>query len=224
MRRSCYVCGLLSVAGLCLTLSVRTAGAEMYVAGQAGVTLPYAASSVDLSSNSFPGATARASDLELKNSIMYGAKLGYYFDSVKWLGLETEVFNTTPHLKQQSLTISGTPVGDISGAYLRVLTWAPVNVVVRYQMGQLEPYAGVGMGVFFARLKDGGSGESTSSTSVGLNTQVGLRYRVTNNIAVFGEWKFSRARFKFDETATVFTNIDATYNAHHLVFGVGYHF
>ena len=203
--------------------------AEMYVAGQVGVTLPQSLSNVEVNDPSIglpSGSTF--SNLDLQNSVMYGAKLGYYFESLKWLGLETEVFNTTPHVKQQPITVTVPGVGSTTinpaGSYLRVLTWAPINLVVRYQMGKFEPYAGVGMGIFFSRLKDAGTSDSTSSTSIGLNTQLGVRYRVTNNVALFGEWKFNHARLNFDATPNAFTNVDATYNAHHLVFGVGYHF
>lgn len=198
--------------------------AETYVAGQVGVTLPQDASNVELSNSAAPGVTFSLSDLELQTSVMYGAKLGHYFNSMKWLGVETEVFNTTPHVKQQSVTVNGAPFGVLTGAYLRVLTWAPINLVARYQFGQLEPYVGVGLGLFFANLKDAQTGESTSSTAPGLNTQVGLRYRVTNNVAIFAEWKYNRASFKFDQTPTAFSNIDADYSVNNVVFGVGYHF
>ncbi len=43
------------------------------------------------------------------------------------------------------------------------------------------------MGVFSAHIKDGETGESSSSTIVGLNTQVGLRYLVTQNVSLFGK-------------------------------------
>ncbi|HEY6973792.1 MAG TPA: outer membrane beta-barrel protein, partial [Nitrospiraceae bacterium] len=178
--------------GILLIMSV-PAQAEMYVAGQVGVTIPQNLSNVEWSAG---GVTVGGNDLSLHNSVMYGAKLGYYFDSLKWLGLETEAFNTTPNVKQQNLTIGGINLGTQPGVDFRVLTWAPVNIVARYQMGAFEPYAGVGLGVFFSRLSQGGS--SSSSTDVGLNTQVGLRYRVTNNLAVFGEWKFNHANISHD--------------------------
>ncbi len=134
---------------------------------------------------------------------MYGAKLGYYVDSLRWLGVGTEVFNTTPHVKQQTATVTipgfGSFTGTLPGQYARVLTWAPINLVARYQMGRFEPYAGVGMGVFFARIKDGETGETSSSTKVGLNTQVGVRYLVIQHVSLFGEWKYNRARFDFAE-------------------------
>jgi opacity protein-like surface antigen len=153
---------------------------------------------------------------------MYGAKLGYYFDSLKWLAVETEVFNATPHIKQQDLTINGVNLGTLPGINNRVLTWAPVNIVVRYQAGKFEPYAGVGLGVFFSHLSM--DDFSSSSTDVGLNTQLGLRYRVTNAISVFGEWKFNHARVSHTNLVGTGIDVSAEYNAHILAFGVGYHF
>ena len=56
------------------------AQAELYVAGQLGVSIPNSFSNIE-------GVDANAglnvSDLKLQNSFMYGAKLGYYFNSLK---------------------------------------------------------------------------------------------------------------------------------------------
>ncbi len=166
-------------------------------------------------------------DLSQQNSLMYGGKLGYYFDSLKFqnfnLGVETEAFNATPHVKPQNYTIGGVNLGTGTGVNSRVLTWAPMNIVVRYQAGAFEPYAGVGLGVFFSSFSN--INGSSSSTDVGLNTQVGLRYRVTTNLALFGEWKYNRANLSHSDFVSI-TGLDvsADYSAHNLVFGVGYHF
>ena len=220
-----YTSGVFSVAiGIfCLTLPVQ---AEMYVAGQVGASIPNKFSNVE-GVDSSAGLTV--SDLSLQNSLMYGAKLGYYFDSIKWLGVETEVFNSTPHLKQQDVTVSfggASATGNFPGQSVRVLNWAPINIVVRHQMGGFEPYAGVGMGVFFANLKDGASGESSSTTNVGLNTQLGLRYKVTQNVAVFAEWKYNRANLNFSESSPTQQTggFKGDYSANIFAFGVGYHF
>ena len=96
--------------------------------------------------------------------------------------------------------------------------------MARYQAGQVEPYAGVGMGVFFAQLSSGG--ESSSSTNVGLNTQLGLRYKVTQNLAVFGEWKYNGVHFNFDASSPNQNagGFKGDYSANLFAFGVGYHF
>jgi hypothetical protein len=103
------------------------------------VNIPRDLSNVELSGF---GATLGVSDLSLQNSLMYGAKAGYYFDSLKWqnfiLGIETEVFNSTPHIKQQDATIGGIS-GTVPGLTNRVLTWAPLVVGGRREQFQ-EPF------------------------------------------------------------------------------------
>ena len=221
MRRLGLLVGLSSIAvGIfCLTLPVQ---AEMYVAGQVGANIPRNASSVEYSAG---GVTVGGNDLSLQNSLMYGAKVGYYFDSLKFqnfnLGVETEVFNSTPHIKQQDFTVGGVNIGT-AGFTNRVLTWAPVVIVVRYQAGAFEPYAGVGLGVFFSHISDGT--DSSSSTDVGLNTQLGLRYRVNPNLSLFGEWKYNYANIDHTNIGGSGLDLSYNYNANIFAAGVGYHF
>lgn len=205
--------------------------AEWYVAGQGGVTLPSIGkglTDVDIDSSGFPSGTTM-SDRALKSSILYGAKLGYFFPRAKWLGLETEVYNTTPHIKQQFTTVTvpgaGSAGGVLTGDHFRVLTWAPMNVVFRYPNTRLQPYIAVGPGIFFAQVKTTQTGfeGSQSSTKIGLNAQAGLRYHITRRVTVFGEWKYNYARFNFAENDTQF-GFKATYSMNHVVFGIGYHF
>jgi opacity protein-like surface antigen len=204
----------------CLTVPLQ---AEMYIAGQMGVNMPRDLSNVEVSTS---GTSVGLSDLSLQNSLMYGAKAGYYFDSLKLqnfnLGVETEVFNSTPHIKQQEFTFGGVSVGTLQALTNRVLTWAPVVVLVRYQAGAFEPYAGVGLGVFFSRLAR--DTDSSSSTDVGLNTQLGLRYRVNPNLSLFGEWKYNYAHI--DNSNFLGANgLDLSYNYNVNIFagGIGYH-
>jgi opacity protein-like surface antigen len=217
-----FVFALLS---LVLALNSTPTKAEMYVAGQVGVTIPQSFSSVEYSAF---GVTLRGNDLSMQNSLMYGAKAGYYFDSLKWqnfnLGVETEVFNTNPNIKEQNYTIAGVNLGTGPGVNARILNWAPVNIVVRYQAGAFEPYAGVGFGVFFSHFSQAGGGSSTG-TDVGLNTQLGLRYRVTNNVSLFGEWKYNHANLSNNNfVGTNGLKVSGDYNANILAFGLGYHF
>ncbi|MFO0779345.1 MAG: porin family protein [Nitrospira sp.] len=219
----------LSIAtALLIGASAIPAWGEMYMAGQVGLTSPRSASQVDLAVDQTILPPISLSGLELKNSIVYGGKLGYYFDSVKSLGIETEAFTTTPHLKQQNVTVSALdgspPVSqELSGAHFRVTTLA-FNLVVRYPGGRFQPYAGAGPAIFFAQLK--GAADSASSTKPGLNTQVGLRYLITPNLALFGEWKYNHVRFSFDTLAfgAGSSGVSFHYSAHHFVFGIGYHF
>ena len=76
-RRTVQNSVLLLLLFLSLFLVADTpAQAETYIAGQVGATWPQ-------------------DYLDYDASVMYGAKLGHYFDSMKWLGVETEVFSTS---------------------------------------------------------------------------------------------------------------------------------
>ena len=205
--------------------------AEWYVAAQAGATLPSIGkglTDVDIDSSGFPSGTTM-SDRALKSSILYGGKLGYFFRRARWFGIETEVYNTTPHIKQQFTTITvpnaGSAGGVLTGDHFRVLTWAPANLVFRYPSTRLQPYIAVGPGIFFAQVTTTQTGfeGSQTSTKVGLNAQAGLRYYITRRVTVFGEWKYNYTRFNFSENDTQF-GFKATYSMNHVVFGLAYHF
>jgi opacity protein-like surface antigen len=215
MKRPGCALGLcsLSVGLVCLMLSGRPAHAEMYVAGQIGYTSPG-----DLSSVQGTGAISglSLSDLKLHDSIVYGAKVGYYLPSVNWLGIETEMFNTTPHVKQQPITVLGATV-PAPGFNLNVFTWA-INALVRYPGKQFQPYAGVGLGLFFAEAKF--QGQSDKDVAPGLNALAGLRYFATDHIAVFAEYKYNRAAFDFPDAI----GLKADYSANQFLGGVSFHF
>jgi outer membrane protein W len=216
-------------------LSAPKAYADTYISAQFGATLPSVMGNGlrdnDLTGSFISGSTV--SDQSLASSILYGGKIGHYFRAVPWLGLEAEVYHTTPHIKQQFVTFSGPsgPVGTLEfpGLNFRVLTVAPFNVVMRYHKTRLQPYISVGPGIFFARIKDPSltADNTQSSTSLGLNAQAGLRYYITRHLVVFGEGKFNYSRFHFDETPSGNFNLygfDTTYQMFHVSFGLSYHF
>jgi opacity protein-like surface antigen len=210
------------VGVLALLLFSHPVQAELYVAGQVGAHMPNDASNVAWGG---PGALFAGSELSRQTSLMYGAKLGYYFDQLKFgkfnLGIETEVFNATPHVQQQGATI-GNLSGILLGLSNRVLMWAPVVVLVRYQAGAFEPYAGVGIGLFFSNLA--ARGQSDTDTNVGLNTQAGIRYRVNQNLSLFTEWKYNYANIEHDNIAGSALSLSYDYNVHIVAGGIGYHF
>jgi len=105
-------------------LSLATVGmpspapAEWYVAGDVGAN--FADRLTDISGTKGL-AGLQAPDFDLKNSVSYGAKLGY-FPERSWVGIEGEVLQTTPHIKN---------LDDVPGIHLRVTTLG-VNVLARY--------------------------------------------------------------------------------------------
>ncbi len=214
---------------------VLSSQAETYIAGQVGYTVAQDTTRGKVTNPGLVGLPegTTVSNTSLNNSLTYGMKLGHYFDSTPWLGVEVESFLTNPHTPQQRITLQAPGVGTIlldeTGATNRLIVVAP-NLVARYQVGAFEPYIGIGPGVFFLHqrqesLMSGAPAYSQSSTRVGLNTQVGLRYRMTDHVSVFGEWKYNYVRFNLAGQADgPYAGINVVTNLHHFVFGVGYHF
>ncbi len=238
-----------------MVLSPSVTTAESYVAGEFGLTFPgNGLSNGNLTSTSAPfnGGTitfpqgTTVSDQSLKDSLLLGAKIGHYFSRARWFGLEAEMFYTTPHIKQQDITFrsnspitftpSGggpsTPLGNeltavgVQGVNFHVLTIAPLNFMFRYPGRRLQPYIGVGPGIFVARIKDPSitqGDNSQSSTKIGLNSLVGVRYFLTRHVSAFAEGKYNYVRFDFSENPNFF-GFKATYAPISVAVGIAYHF
>jgi opacity protein-like surface antigen len=204
--------------------------AETYVGGQFGATFPQSLSDGKVTQDGFGG--LEISDQALKSSAMLGVKLGHYFTRARWLGIETGLSYTTPHVKEGSITFSG-PGGSLSSPTLaglsnRVITWDIATIMFRYPGYRLQPYIGIGPSLFFATMKGPDAPPGQSAMSIGLNAEAGVRYYLTRNWALFGEGKYNRARLGYtsndsDPAADPF-GFRATYSAFTMSLGVSYSF
>jgi opacity protein-like surface antigen len=193
------------------------AHAEWYVAGQVGANVPQGLSSATGEGT----ATGRTfSTFGQQTSFLYGAKLGYYFQRYKWLGVETEAYSSTPNVKEQNIN-SNFGTTRSGGQLIQMTTWA-MNVVIRHTgWGQFQPYAGAGLGLYFANL----NGINTTNNWVpGANAIVGGRFFMTKQAALFVEYKFNYAAFRFDNALGAGAHLDANYTANIAVAGLSYHF
>ena len=212
--------GVLRTLGLmCLSLCVvytallHDASAEWYVAGQFGANFADRLTDVT-GTNGFAG--ARAPDFDLKNSLTYGGKLGY-FPGNGAFGVELDTFHTTPHIKN---------LDNIPGIHMRVTT-AAVNFIARYPGVTFQPYAGVGAAAVIAHISDSPTTRSDSTVTGGLNLLAGIRAFVTPYVAVFTEYKLTQATLRFDQAFNGFGTqggFVGDYRAQQLVVGVSYHF
>ncbi len=162
---------------------------------------------------------------------MFGGKAGYFLPRFPYLGVEVRASHAKPNLEPQ-LSMVGGPVPGIAvfdRASLRVVTVA-VNLVARAQMKNLEPYAGVGVGVFFARLKDPMGTSRSDNGVLGFTALAGYRYFVTDDrrVALGVEYTYERANFSFDNVLDpslgLGTGLNGDYEAHAVTAGLSYHF
>jgi opacity protein-like surface antigen len=229
LTRRFIIAGLLTLLMPMLLFAPRAYG-ETYVGGQFGVTFPQSLSDGKVTQDGFGG--LEISDQSLKSSAMLGVKLGHYFTKARWLGLETGLSYTTPHVKEGSITFSG-PGGSIPSPILtglnhRVITWDIATIMFRYPGYRLQPYIGIGPSLFFATLKGPDAPPGQSAMSIGLNAEAGIRYYITRNWALFGEGKYNRARLSYtsndsEPPADPF-GFRATYSAFTVSLGLSYHF
>lgn len=238
--------------------------AEWYIAGYGGSTSPNSLSDVkmdkygqQLAFQQFPGATTSpplgtlaqtfsTSDVSLKNSALFGGKVGYFFkdEGFSWLGVEVEAFTSKPTIKSQTVSTSQdltylpfnplppgvcTPGIDcqvqtttkgtlaLSESSMRLITVA-FNVVARYPGKVLQPYVGVGAGAFYFNSSGQISGRQVVP---GLNTQVGLKVLATEEWGFFLEGKYNYAQItSLDNTF----GLSGQYSAFSGLAGIAYHF
>ena len=210
---------------------------ETYLAGFGGYTFGGKLSDVE-GAGLLPG--VNLGDRDLADAGVYGGKVGHFFgDRMDWLGVEMEAFNTTPHVEQQGL---------VPGSHFRVTTLA-FNLIGRLKLGcemkterteprsrregiryetqyerefcRLQPYGGVGLGVFFANLSNNGNSVSDNAVP-GLNALAGVRYYFTERIALFAEYKYNWAALEL--TNGPIGGFKGDYQANHVVGGLSFHF
>lgn len=209
---------------LCCCIFPLDSSAEFYLGGEAGVVFPQNFS--DVKGTGLASSTPRTG-IELKNTLLYGGRVGYFLPALKWLGLETEAFNSTPDIKQHSyiLQTSGGTGTLTRGLHMRVTAWA-FNLVLR-DPGRIidehiEPYLAIGPALYFAETSTGS--RSSSDTAVGFNLALGARWFMTSTLAFFAEYKFNSATFQFDNALAPGAGLRGDYMAQNLVGGLTVHF
>ncbi len=216
--RTCFVVSIALMPVFCTT----TALAEWYVGAYGGLSYPGAFTNVTLSDPNLSGGIrdARINDLELHTSLAGGLKAGYFFAERPWLGIEGDVFTLKPDVKQQDV-VGGRARGPVfvdtlQGIPLRLTTVA-ANIIIRSpsMSDVFQPYGGMGYALFLAHSSQGG--ESNLHLSHGFNLFAGARYVLTEQSALFGEFKYNRTTLRFSD-------IRGNYDAQLFVFGVMWHF
>ena len=212
LRTTCLLIAILFSTSLCQ--------AEPYIAGMVGGTFESKSSNIEFKdSRLVPGITSTALDHD--PSVAYGGKVGYFFDSLPWLGGEIEGYSSTPDIKQQGTTITIPNVGNLPTTFTKTdlrMTVIGFNALVRYPHPTVQPYLGAGLGIFIADFP----GQQTNAEP-GLNGLAGVRLKITEHVGLFVEYKYNRATLTIDPTSRAL-GFEMTYQAHHGMFGVSYHF
>ena len=204
-----------SMAGCALSLTITclipaVVLAEYYVAGQVGVNFADRLAGIQGTGNFV---TQTGPDLDLKNAVLYGGKLGF-FPGNGAMGLELDVFNSQPNIKNLD-NIPGIPLG---------VTNVGINLLMRYPGPTFQPYIGFGGAALIARISETVDVKSDTDVGFGINLLGGLRTFITPYVAVFAEYKYTRGTLSFNEAFGSAGGFSGNYHAQAVVFGLSYHF
>lgn len=199
--------------------------AEPYVAIQGGYVFPH-----DLYNVEGKGLNtgARFTELSVDSTYIYGVRAGYVFADPQdsGMGLEFEANNSSPSVNQQATFSTRAGRIVVNGSRLRLTTMA-LNVTIRAaRIGSFQPYGGAGPAMVFANQSSSiGSDRFNQNTTIGLNAFGGVKFFVTDHLALFGEYKYNVAKLHFEnffgarESGARFN-----YSASIVMAGLAYHF
>lgn len=162
--------------------------------------------------------------IDVRNSsYTAGGRFGYWFEGLPWLGAAFDASWFKP-----SETAYTVPLSLLLMLRYGLLT-SP-----QFPSGQLQPYFGIGPGIFITRLKNVPAGvDVEGSTDLGLDLRTGLAWLFARNWAIFAEYRFAHFRPEFTSTQTVnilgipFTETlkeEVTANSHFGILGISFRF
>lgn len=154
--------------------------------------------------------TTDRGSLELKNSLVFGGKLGYFFDdrNYNWFGVEADLYRARPKIPES---------GGVPGADFQVHSLG-INGLVRFPGYRLEPHIGMGVGLNLGNISEGPF-RAEGAFAPSFNLIFGTRYYLTRKTALLVEYKYNLAQFNFTRN-----DLTADYRAHILMVGVAFHF
>lgn len=152
---------------------------------------------------------------EYKSSMTGGGRFGYWFNQYFGLGLDLLYFNSN--------ATAGAKTSNF-GVGFDLMARLPLLKNGDMPNGQLQPYLAVGPAVFSSTLELPGFTEARTS-SLGVKMGGGLKFLVTKNIGLFGEYRFTYFEPSHDLEAGISRGeVTQKLNTHHLVGGVAFHF
>lgn len=158
----------------------------------------------------------RKQDADFKSSAIFGLRVGKWLDGLPWLGVAVDGSYFRASADVQVFPITG----------LVMLRYGFLKDE-EFKEGRLQPYAGIGGGLFISNL-DGSIGfveGSDTSTDMGLDLRLGVAYRIESSWAAFLEYRFTHVSPTY--TVEPFggrTPADTALNTNHFLLGLSYRF
>jgi opacity protein-like surface antigen len=153
-------------------------------------------------------------ETEYEDSVTGGVRGGYWFESLPWLGVAGDVSYFAP-----DQDTSGGPEYDVIPISPLLMLRAPLVTSEEFPHGRVQPFVGVGPGIFVS-LADFGT-EDDETVEVGADLHTGLNVQVTRMVSVFAEYRFTYVEPEFEVGGA---DIEPELSTHHVGVGAGFHF
>ena len=189
-------------------------GRDSYVAIFGGMNFSAGFRNNDLT---FMGLQGTGSNLSSDPGFVGGLKVGRYFGNSPF-GIEAEGYYSQLSVPTQTGIVSG-------GGVAVPLVWnggtghawtTAANLLVRYPGANIQPYVGVG-GAFVYYWDS-----FRSATAPGLNLLAGVRAKITDDISLFGEFKYLYARMTLGNLGIPGVEARTTLGMPAVVFGLSF--
>ena len=163
--------------------------------------------------------TDSANNVDYDNTPTFGGRVGGWAQELSWIGMALDF----SYFKMKADGID-TKVFPLS-----------LLLMLRYTGDRLQPYIGVGPGLFLSDTKVdiqlSGQDKTSSDTTVdiGLDTRAGLAWRLFKSLAVIGEYRFTYFEGNYDDKVSsggtqTEVKVNTKNYVHHFLVGVSYRF
>ncbi len=164
-------------------------------------------------------------NLDIDDSVVLGAKAGYWF--LRFFGLELDLYTYTADIPAQTVTAENQSTSvrvqkAFAASDIRLIN-VGLNGLFRFPWDDFEPY--VGVGPVFSYGSDDSGGTDDSNFAVGAQALGGLKYFFFRSFALFAEYKFSHIEHAFRVNSGALTNVtnENDSNTHHIYGGISFH-
>jgi|GEM_PF-1956079 hypothetical protein len=160
-------------------------------------------------------------NLDADNSVIFGGKIGYNMETAPF-AFEVDVFYLAPDIPRQRLDASGPATFiDQDIDFIDIGLHGLFRWPLYYRRPKLavEPYLGIGLGFFHLRAKDSVSGVKDEDSGAAFHALAGSKIRLTDNIYLFGEYKYVLANTSMKKQA-----VDMNFKFHNIYGGIEYRF
>jgi len=190
--------------------------AEPYVAAYLGGTFP-----LDAERTQTGPPALSVSGINVDESVVFGGKIGFWSDPIRWLGVEFDISGyeaNTPQQVVSGLIVIATEM-DITAFGFHLLGRIPLGPPEGDPMRRAYFYLGGGPAILAVTAEQEGVTQDVGE--FGLHALAGFKVFLSPNIALFAEYKFTFAEVTFDTTVGTEDNelkINQVYG------GIAYHF